>query len=193
MSESSYIGDVQLWAGPWVPRNWLVCAGQSLPINQYQALYAVIGVTYGGNGVTTFDLPDLRTRTVLGAGNTDFGTFQPGQVGGEAAVSLQTMQMPAHTHTFQAQWGFSAQDSQGASATPSAGQYVANAYAPAFSASVSWYVPASNSSLTALGGSSAQVRGGVQPAGASQPHNNMQPWTALQYIIAVQGLFPPHS
>src|SRR5262245_7109379 len=93
-----YIGQIEIFSFPFAPKGWAQCNGQLLPINNFQALFALLGTTYGGNGVTNFALPDLRGRTSLGVGPD----YSPGQVGGEEMHVLQPLEMPVHNHTLMA-------------------------------------------------------------------------------------------
>ncbi len=181
MSEP-FLGQVILFAGNFAPRDWALCDGQVLPINQNQALFALLGTTYGGDGRTTFALPDLRGRAVLheGAGHA------LGQRGGAVSVSLTAAELPAHEHTESSvAGGLQGHGSDDADSTaPGPGQVLGNLQAPlalhAFSDS--------EANTTAIGGTSLSAE--VADAGSSQAHENRQPYLALNYIIALRGIFP---
>ena len=158
-----YLGEIRLFATDFVPRGWLPCEGQTVAINQNAALYSILGTQYGGDGVSTFQLPDLRDRSAVGAG----AVVAVGQAGGTASTVLTAAQIPQHAHQVLG------------SAAP------ADAAEPA---GARWAATAEPQY-----GSAAQVvmaPGTVQAAGGSQPHENRPPYLALTYGIAVQGIFP---
>lgn len=163
MSEP-FLGEIKLVSFSFPPRGWAFCNGQSLPINQNQALFSLLGTTYGGDGRTTFALPDLRGRTPthVGAGLTQ------GERGGEEASTLNIQTMPMHTHAFQALAG------------------AANAQTPenAILADTPF------SAYGDLASGNAMNPGSNTSAGGSQTHENMQPWIALNFCIALQGIYP---
>ena len=164
-----------------IPRGWMACQGQLLPIAQNQALFSLLGTTYGGNGVQTFALPDLRGRAILGVGQgPGLSNTVQGQVSGSESVTLQLAQMPAHTHTVTGTL-------QGASG-PDTNSPI-NAY-PALpdDGGTPFSTGAPNANLAA-----ASVTGTAANAGGSQPHENRQPLMAMNYCIAVQGIFPSRS
>src|ERR1700739_2904725 len=97
---SPFLGEVRPWACNFSPRGWAYCAGQILPIQQYTALFALIGTYYGGNGTSTFQLPDLRSPVPIKYGNSPAGTYVLGETGGVENVQLASQTMPIHTHTF---------------------------------------------------------------------------------------------
>jgi microcystin-dependent protein len=158
-----FLSELRLFSFNFAPKGWAMCNGQLLPINQNQALFSLLGTTYGGNGQTNFALPDLRGRVPLhvGAGLT------LGQRGGEEDHTLSTDEMPMHVHVANA----SSRD--GDTNLPGAGLMAtaANVYGPA-------------QALTPL------VAGTTTDAGGSQPHSNMQPYLSLTWAIALQGIFP---
>jgi microcystin-dependent protein len=163
-----YIGEIRLFGGTFAPSNWLFCAGQQLPISEYDALFTLIGTTYGGDGQQTFNLPDLRGRLPVHRGQN----FVIGQSGGEETVTLQQPQLPNHSHQ-----GLATTD-VGIATVPN-GQVLA---APPV-ATVSAY--GTDAPLTAL------APGSISPMGGNQPHENIQPFQVLSYIIATGGIFPP--
>jgi microcystin-dependent protein len=163
------LGEIRLFAGNFAPSGWALCNGQLQSITQNTALFALLGVSYGGDGKTTFALPDLRGRVPIGEG--DGAGLTPrvvGEAGGEAAVSLIATEMPLHTHLANCSSQASSNQPEGAY-WASTGR-AANAYAA---------TPASNLSVLA-----------AQPAGGSQPHNNRQPYLGMTFIIAMEGIFP---
>jgi len=167
MSEP-FLAEIRIVGFNFAPRGWAFCDGQILPINQNQALYSLLGTTYGGDGRTTFALPDLRGRAPLHVSSQ----YREGHKGGSEAVTLTQGQMPGHSHTAQA-------SSDAASTPVPTGNVLANSAPPAF------YGDASN--LVAFQG------GTISTVGGGQGHNNMQPFLALNFCIALQGLFPSRN
>jgi microcystin-dependent protein len=165
-----YVGEIRLFAGNFNPAGWEFCFGQLLPISENETLFQLIGTTYGGDGESTFALPDLRSRIPLHMGTGNDGiNYQLAQTGGTETVTLTTAQIPTHNHTLFATSGAGAQNSP-------AGSVLANCVnAKMFSAA------APNTGLHAST---------LQPAGASQPHENLQPFLCINYIISLFGIFP---
>ena len=160
-----------MFAGNFAPRGWAFCAGQLLPVSQNTALYSILGTTYGGDGRTTFALPDLRGRVPLGVGKGPGMTLRNlGQRGGAETHTLTIAQMPAHRHWVKS---FSR---KGTSASP-----VGNVWA--VSAPQSY----SRTSNAKMGGRA------IGPAGRGRPHNNMQPFLGINYIICLQGIYPSRN
>ncbi len=168
-----YIGMIKIFAGNYAPKGYYFCAGQTLSIAQNQALFAILGITYGGDGIQNFKLPDLRGRSVVGVGAGPGLTQRVlGEVGGTENVTLTVGQIPPHTHTYNALSG--------------------NREAPS---------PEGNFLGTAAGNFYSQQdpgdkllpmnAGAISLAGGNQPHNNMQPFLSINYIICYQGVFPP--
>lgn len=165
MSEP-FLGEIRAFANGYAPSGWARCEGQILPINQNQALYALLGAVYGGNGVTTFALPDLRGRVPIHVS----ATIPHGSQAGEQSHVLTINEMPQHTHQI------SASTEPAGSAAPD-GQIWAQVIQP--------YAAASH--LTPMN------NGAIASAGGSQAHNNMQPYQAVQFCIATQGIFPTRN
>lgn len=168
MSEP-FIGQTMMVGFNFAPRGWAFCNGQLLPIAQNTALFSLLGTTYGGNGQTTFALPDLRGRTPVGA--TGF-PVQLGEQGGLENVTLLPNQIPAHGHALNA------------STTPGTTRNPGNALYGATPAAL--HGPSSGSPVQLDARTIAQ-------AGSSQPHNNMQPYLAINFCIALQGIFPSRN
>lgn len=168
-----YLGEIMLFAGNYAPRGWARCDGQLLPINQNQALFSLLGTTYGGNGVTTFALPDLRGRAPIHAGQGPGLTDRPlGEQGGEESHTLTQAEMPLHTHPARARSG------NGTSASPAG------------------LLPARDPSGTPHYGAGADVTlalDAIGAAGGDQPHNNMQPYLTVTFCICLAGVFPPQA
>jgi len=171
-----FLGQITIFAGNFAPRNWALCHGQILPINQNQALFSLLGITYGGDGRTSFALPDLRGRTALHPGIANPGdTNVPlGQRAGAETVPLSANQIPSHTHKPRATSDIATTGS------PDGAQYGTRA---AFTPSP--YGDPAN-------GVTSMDTGIVGTVGG-QGHNNMQPYLAINYIIAVQGVFPSRN
>jgi microcystin-dependent protein len=166
MSEP-FLSEIKIVSFNFPPKGWALCNGQFLPINQNQALFALLGTTYGGNGQTTFALPNLRGRVPIHFGSE----HDLGEAAGSTSVTINIQQLPAHTHALMA--------SQTNGDTPASNNTVlagtpAKIYGP----------PAS---LTTLNPAS------VSSVGGSQPHNNMMPYLVLNFIIALQGIFPSRN
>ena len=174
MSEP-YLGMIILVPYNFAPRGWAFCAGQILPIAQNTALFALLGTTFGGNGQTTFALPDLRGRVPMGVGQAPgLDNYVLGEVLGTEEVTLNINQMPAHGHPATAK----AIDDEGNSGSPTGRSLanIANGYA------------SGNPSAT-MNATMVQVGN----AGGSQPHDNMQPCLGLNYCIALEGIFPSRN
>jgi microcystin-dependent protein len=169
-----FLGCISIFPFGFAPKGWFMCQGQLLPINQYQALFALIGTTYGGNGVTTFALPDLRGRTPIGSGQSISGSvFVNGEPGGTENVTLNNQQLPIHTHMFGANTG------AGTAGEP--GDILA---------SLTGLTPyaAPDNNMTTLN------PGTITPLGTSStPHNNLQPYLTLNFCIAYTGIFPSRN
>lgn len=172
-----YLAQLILWAGSWAPQGWMFCQGQILQITNYQALFSLIGTTYGGNGTQTFALPDLRSRVPVGAGQgTGLSAYALGAQTGSETVTLLANQMPIHNHLI------AASTSNGGSESPANG-FLGQVYDANAGAALPAYV-SSASPGTTLNPTS------VQNAGGNQPHGNIQPVLGLNYIICVQGIYP---
>ncbi len=168
-----FIGEIQWFAGNFAPRGWAFCDGQLLPISSYTALFSILGTTYGGDGRTTFALPDVRGRVIVheGAG-PGLSSRRLGEEGGTETETLNTNQMPSHTHTLRANSGPSSEVSPTNNVLASPGRT---------------RLYESGDANTNMNSSSVAASGG----GLS--HNNMQPYTTLQCIIALEGIFPSRS
>lgn len=173
MSEP-FIAEIRIFAGNFAPRGWAFCDGQLLPISQNTALFSLIGTTYGGDGRSTTALPNLQGRAPMHPGRGPGLTARRlGERGGVETVTLTEAQMPNHGHTLNASME-SATGNDPANQLPagSSGRFTS----PIFAADSNPLVPMGDGSLA--------------PAGGSQAHNNMQPFLAMNFIIALVGLYP---
>ena len=182
MSEP-FLAEVRIVGFNFAPRGWAFCDGQILPINQNQSLYSLLGTTYGGDGRTSFALPDLRGRTPIHVGESDSGTFyREGQKSGEETHTLSVSELPNHSHPMGAV-GDTADSGLPADADGSNPRYLAQA-----SSSVGSVYSGTSDNLTQQLSSAA-----VTNVGGGQAHENMQPYLALNFCIALQGLFPSRN
>lgn len=169
-----YIAQVILFAGTFAPRNWAYCEGQLLAISQNTALFSLIGTTYGGDGRTTFALPDLRGRVVVGAGSGPGRTPRSiGQASGSETVTLTVSELAAHNHNVSPL----AKNGGGDDTNPGGNKWMATA-------STDLYADSNNATM------------GASPStntGGNQPHNNMQPWLCINYVICLAGIYPSRS
>ena len=168
MSEP-FLAEIRIFSFNFPPRGWALANGQLLPINQNQALFSLMGTYYGGNGQTNFQLPNLQGRVAVHQDSN----FQIGQVGGEATVTLQTNQMPAHRHTAQA----NNSETGTLQKSPVLG---------------SWAPGSADQIYSATGGSSMSPAA-IATVGGNQPHDNMMPYLTLNFCIALQGIFPSRN
>lgn len=174
------MGQIILFAGNFAPLNWMLCQGQLLPIAEYDALFAIIGTTYGGDGQTTFALPDLRGRSIIGTGQgPGLSNHVIGEMAGADSVTLQLSQLPAHTHP--ASMSVPVSTANGSQVTP-------NGNVPASSVNLHVYA-AANTAGGQMGGVSAIV----SPAGGSQPIDIREPYLGMNYVICVYGIFPSRN
>lgn len=166
-----FVGQIMPAGFGMTPRGWLPCNGQLLPIQQNQALFSLLGVAYGGDGIRTFGLPDLRGRAILGS---NLGSVAWGQIDGTESVTLLLQDLPAHNHSI----GATTKIGTGRSASPTNNVLAAtNSTEMIFAQAGSNEVPlASNTN--------------VGSDGNGLPHNNMQPYLTVNYLIAVNGVFP---
>lgn len=174
-----YIGEISMFAGNYAPKGWAFCQGQLLSISQNSALFSILGTTYGGNGTTTFALPDLQGRSPIGAGQgPGLGSYSLGQLAGSETTTTISTQMPAHIHSL------NASTADGTTNTPGNNTYLAKAVTPDRQ-EVNLYTTTTPN--TVLGAFSAGIAGG------SQPQSIRDPYLTINYIIALEGIFPPHN
>lgn len=179
---NNYIGEIRLFAGTYAPRGWLFCDGSPVSIATYDTLYALIGTTYGGDGVTTFALPDLRSRVPVSQGQAPGrSTYDMGQVGGVEQVTLDASQIPAHQHAL------NATVATGSATTP--GNTVVLATPVEQGVTTSFYVVPGTSGVNLA----PMAPESIGMTGGGQPHTNMMPTQAINYIIATEGIFPSRN
>ncbi|HEY0044434.1 MAG TPA: tail fiber protein [Allosphingosinicella sp.] len=167
-----YVGEIRMFAGNFPPVGWLFCDGQQLPISENETLFQLIGTTYGGDGESTFNLPNLQSRLPIHMGNGPDGINYPlAQTAGTESVTLTVQQIPVHSHPLVASTSSGSQSN--------ASNQVLAALSP-----VSLYRP------SAVAPASALAPQAVNPTGGSQPHENMQPFLCINYIISLFGIFP---
>jgi microcystin-dependent protein len=173
-----FVAEIRLFAGNFAPRGWAFCNGQILSISQNTALFSLLGTNYGGNGTTNFALPNLQGAVAMGTGQGAILTGRvTGEIGGSSSVSLYMSQMPMHSHRPQAKSTSSKAGPENAVWSKTPGRRGSPAYT--FDTTETHYV---NMNVNAIG-----VTGG------NLPHNNRQPYLGLNYIIALEGVFPPRS
>lgn len=195
MSDQSYLGSISGWGPNFAPRGWAFCQGQTLAISQYTALFSLLGTVYGGNGQTTFMLPNLGGRVPVGAGQSPgTSSYVLGEQAGSESTTLTTNNMPAHTHAARATVSATLPLTTAAAttATPAAGQVLASANGSygRDPVDVKIYAPAPGTIQVPLN-TSASVN--IQPTGGSQPFSILQPFTVINYIICMEGIFPSHN
>jgi microcystin-dependent protein len=175
--DEPYLGEIRPIAIAYAPKGWAFCTGQLLPIAQNQALFSLLGTTFGGNGQTTFGLPDLRGRIAVGTGQLPGGsTYIQGQQGGQENVTLTTTQIPAHTHAVTG----TLQTSDSPESDTPVSNFPASSGRPQFTNG------AANAPMATLAGT-------TNSAGGTQAHPNRQPYLAINYVIALVGLYPSRS
>ncbi len=165
-----YVGEIRMFAGNFAPAGWMFCDGRLLPISENETLFQLIGTTYGGDGQSTFALPDLRGRVPIHAGSgPGLNRYQLGEIGGAESVTLTPNQIPAHTHPLVA-------TSSGANTSNPANAILGT------STQVSMYFAGTtNTNMNA---------NAIVATGGNQPHSNIQPSLAISFIISVFGIFP---
>jgi len=183
MASTPFIGEIKMFAGNFAIRNWAFCNGQLLSIAQNTALFSILGTTFGGNGQTNFGLPDLQGRFPMHWGNGP-GLFPRslGETGGTQATTLNTTQLPVHTHAFSA------------NATPPCSSLAGNSdtpvgKVPAASATVENYAAAPGNATMAP----ITISGTTGPAGGGASVPTMPPFLCVSFIIALQGIFPSRN
>jgi microcystin-dependent protein len=177
---SPYLGEIRLMSFNFAPKNWAFCNGQTLSIAQNQALFSLLGTTYGGDGVINFALPNLQSRIPIHFGTgPGLSPYSLGQVGGTTAITLISSQMPSHSHIVNVTSATASTDTINNTVLPAA-------------------PTAANASLYAIPGSpalepQAMAFGAIGVGGGSQPHNNLMPSLAVTFAICLLGIFPTRS
>lgn len=172
-AQEPFIGEIRLFAGNFAPRGWALCNGQLLPISQYTALFAILGTTYGGDGRVTFALPDLRGRAPIHAGQgPGLSNRRLGQRGGQEDVTLAVEELPPHSHQ-------AVGSANRTSSTTPAGSV--------------WGSTGRTRLYAAPGAPANMSPAAIANTGAGMSHENMPPYLVINYIIALQGLFPPRN
>ncbi len=172
-----FLSEIRMMSFNFPPKGWALCGGQSLPINQNQALFSILGTTYGGNGQTNFALPDFRGRVPFHVGSMILG-----ERGGQAAHTMSISELAAHTHVP------NASNTAGNLVFPAAGSPVVQHNIWAISSQNPCESPQSPGFAAA-----AMLAGCISNVGGSQPHENRQPYLVLNFIIALQGVFPSQN
>lgn len=171
---NQFVGEIMCVGFTFAPADWAPCDGRSLPISQYEALYSLIGTTYGGDGINTFNLPDLRGRTPLGMGQLPGGSnYLIGQQGGAENVTVNSQQYPQHNHPL-----------IGSNATGNSNKPASNLLASG------QQIYNSNNPLAADALNSVTV---TPAPGGNQPHSNLQPYLTCTWIIALNGIYPTRN
>ncbi|HEY0589725.1 MAG TPA: tail fiber protein [Pseudoduganella sp.] len=171
-----YLGEIRMFAGNFAPAGWAFCDGQLLSITEYDTLFTLLGTTYGGDGQSTFALPDMRSRVPLHHGSLQDRTFAIGEMGGAESVTLTSQQIPNHSHTI------IGSTERGSGAFTNLTGYPA----ATVSAGTAMYGTSDNNVLP-------MAAGAITPVGGTQPHDNMAPYLGVNFIISLFGVFPQQS
>jgi microcystin-dependent protein len=166
-----YVGEIRMFAGNFAPAGWMFCEGQLLPISEYETLFNLIGTTYGGDGQSTFALPDLRGRVPIHFGNG----FTLAETGGVETVTLTVSQIPAHSHPMLA------------TRNPTSGTAPSPSVVPGITSASTITPYGTDAPTTPLNPNS------ISSVGGSQPHNNFQPYLCVDFIISLFGIFPSQT
>ena len=174
-----YIGIIKIFGGNFAPRGWAFCNGSLLPISQYDAVFALLGTTFGGDGQTTFALPDWRSRTPIGTGQgPGLSSFVEGQVGGNENVTLLTQNIPTHIHAL------------------NVSNTKANVHSPVALNSIAAPVDVNGDAVSGYSTTTPHTAlspNAINPSGGTQPHENIVPYLAVNYIICLEGVFPSRN
>lgn len=166
-----FVGEIRMFAGNFAPAGWMFCDGQLLPISENEVLFQLIGTTYGGDGESTFALPDLRGRLPIHMGTGASGTFILGEAAGAEEITLTTAQIPAHTHPLLC---------------------AASGGTPGSNPKDGYWGPSDQTQYSTQAGTvqmgNPAITGG--PSGGSQPHTNFMPYLCIEFIISLFGVFP---
>lgn len=174
-----FLGEIRAFGFGFAPKGWTLCNGQTLPISQNAALFSLLGTTYGGNGTTTFQLPNLQSRAAVGVGQGPGNTYVLGEIAGVESVTLGINQIPSHTHGWTA-------NSQAADAISPLNAFLAGAIIGTGNTPQATY--------GAPGGATVPLAANqLANTGGNLPHSNMQPFVVINYCIAVTGIFPSRN
>ncbi|WP_081959101.1 phage tail protein [Algibacter lectus] len=193
--QETFLGEVKMFAGNFAPRGWALCQGQLLPISQNDALFSILGTTYGGDGRTTFGLPDLRGRVAMGPGNgPGLSTYREGSKGGRENITLTVSNMPSHNHTA------TFTQTSGVSTTPAVAEE-ANSDDPTNNSLAIPSIGGANKIYSSdtpdanLSNGNVNVEGNVNILnnGSQQPFDIRTPYLGINYIICLQGIYPSRS
>jgi microcystin-dependent protein len=172
-----YVGEIRMFGGNFAPAGWMLCEGATLPISEYETLFQLIGTTYGGDGESTFNLPNLASRVPIHMGQGPDGTtYQIGEMAGTESVTLTTQQMPAHTHA--------------ALTTNAAG--TASPTGAFFASSTSTQAGTNAYNADEAAGTNLNPNM-ISQVGGNQPHENCQPFLCINFIISLFGIFPSQT
>ena len=171
----AFVAEIRILPTNFAPKGWAFCDGQILPLSQNTALFSLLGTTYGGDGKSTFALPNMQGNAPMHPGQgPGLSLHDLGETGGSETVTLLESEMPSHPHSLMA-------------APVSATKSVPTGNSIARTSGATPYLPPAGAALAAMSGSA------VTPTGGDQPHNNMQPYLTLNFCIALQGIFPPRG
>jgi microcystin-dependent protein len=200
------MAEIRIFAGNFAPRTWAFCQGQTLPISQNQALFALLGTIYGGNGSTTFQLPNLSGRVPVGTGAGTAGApnVQTGQIAGEETHTITLDELPKHTHTAVISGTLSAPAPPvtfyGGSSAADSSDAVGNLFGDTSGAGLSIYASGTSDTVAMafneiavsvnLSGSPSMT---LQSFGSNAPHSNIQPYIAMNYVVCLRGIFPSRN
>lgn len=175
------IGEINLFAGTFAPKNWAFCQGQTIAIASNTALFSILGVTYGGNGTTNFQLPNLSGRVAIGAGTgPGLSNYQLGEEGGDESTTIMVNNLPPHNHTIAATAQTHASDAQARATNTPTGAFWGTATTDAYG----------NDTSVAMAPDAITLTGSLAPTGSGVPFINMQPYLAMNYVICMFGIFP---
>ena len=167
-----YVGEIRMFAGNFAPAGWAFCQGQTLAISENTVLFTLIGTTYGGDGVNTFNLPNLASRVPIHMGTTPGQSFIIGESAGQESVTLTTSQIPAHSH------GPLCNSGDGTQNSPSNGV---------------WAQQTQNAPYSNVAPTVQMANNAIGSTGGSQPHDNMVPYLVINFIISLFGVFPSQA
>lgn len=188
MSQDGFIGEIKMFGGNFAPRGWFLCQGQLIPISSNSALFSILGTTYGGDGRTTFALPDLRGRVSIGVGQRQgFNNYSLGQIGGAEKLQLKAFEVPPHSHSLS---GVKFKGKMRAGATSRSSTDPANHVLPT---GINFYGDPPATVDMAEGTVEISIdpdNSSTAIAGGGEPYLNLQPYVCINYIICAQGTFP---